>query len=168
MTVLIEKLRAVLPNIVLRERQEEDMNFLSELYASAREEELRQVDWPEAQKKAFLLDQFTLQHEHYLKHYPHANWLVIERDGAAIGRLYEETTRVELRLMDISLMPAYRNQGIGSALMKIVLAHADEIQRPVSLHVESFNPALRLYHRLGFVPVETRGIYYFMRREVVS
>lgn len=168
MTAFIEKLCASLLNIELRERSEQDLLFLSDLYASTREEELRQVDWPEQQKRAFLHDQFTRQHEHYLKHYPRANWLLIEREGRPIGRLYEETTSAELRLMDISLLPAFRNQGIGSALMRTLMAHADGINLPVSLHVESFNPALRMYERFGFATVETRGIYYFMRRNPVS
>lgn len=164
MTELIEKAGAALPSIQLRERTEADLDFLFELYATTRMEELQQVDWPDQQKRAFLSDQFTLQHEHYLKHYPRARWLIIEQKDNAIGRLYEETTSTELRLMDIALLPAYQNQGIGSQLMRVLLDHADEIRLPIGLHVESFNPALRLYTRLGFVTVETRGIYYFMRR----
>jgi ribosomal protein S18 acetylase RimI-like enzyme len=164
MTALLERLRKALPGIDLRERAEEDLPFLSELYASTREEELRQVDWPESQKRAFLHQQFMLQHTHYLKHYPRATWLMIEREGRPIGRLYEETTSAELRLMDISLLPAYRNRGIGSGLMNALLAHADESGIPVGLHVESFNPAFALYSRLGFVTLEIRGIYHYMQR----
>lgn len=66
--------------------------------------------------------------------------------------------------MDVSLMPAHRNQGLGTALMRSVLRHADGLQLTVSLHVEPFNPALRLYQRLGFVHAETRGVYLFMQR----
>ncbi|MES2933466.1 MAG: GNAT family N-acetyltransferase [Pseudomonadota bacterium] len=161
-------LGSTLHGINVRTRDEHDRSFLSDLYTSTRIEELQQVDWPEQQKRAFLHDQFTLQHEHYLKHYPRASWLVIERDGVAIGRLYEETTGSEVRLMDISLLPDCRNQGIGSTLMKMVLDYADELNLPVGLHVESFNPALKLYMRLGFTTMETRGIYFFMQRNKLS
>ena len=61
-------------------------------------------------------------------------------------------------------MPALRGGGIGTALMHALLAHADTLGLPVTLHVEPFNPALRLYTRLGFVAVEERGLYLFMRR----
>ena len=33
---------------------------------------------------------------------------------------------------------------------------------PVRIHVEKFNPALRLYRRLGFTEIEDKGIYLFM------
>jgi len=35
--------------------------------------------------------------------------------------------------------------------------------KPVTIHVESFNPALSLYRRLGFEHVDTNGVYYLMR-----
>ena len=166
MTSFRESARSLLPDLALRERTDDDYAFLSDVYASSREEEFRPVDWPEAQKRAFLHDQFARQHAHYAQHYPRAEWLVIERDGVRIGRLYLETTRVERRLMDVCLLPDYRNQGIGTALMCALLADADTLGLPVTLHVEPFNPALRLYTRLGFVEREQRGIYLFMGRPV--
>jgi len=36
----------------------------------------------------------------------------------------------------------------------------------VTIHVEQFNPALGWYQRLGFVPVEDRGVYVLMRWSV--
>lgn len=148
----------------LRPRSHDDLAFLSRLYASTREDELRVVNWSDAQKAAFLQDQFDKQHAHYLEHYPQAQWLVIEREGAAAGRIYLEQTSREIRLMDVALLPALRGQGVGTALMNALLAHADRAGLPVSLHVEPFNPAMRLYQRLGFVELETRGYYLLMER----
>jgi hypothetical protein len=34
----------------------------------------------------------------------------------------------------------------------------------LSIHVERFNPALRLYERLGFREVEDKGVYLLMQR----
>ena len=81
-----------------------------------------------------------------------------------MGRLYLEQTERELRIMDVSLLPDHRNQGLGTALMRALLGHADDQQLTLSLHVEPFNPALRLYQRLGFCHAETRGVYLFMQR----
>ena len=148
----------------LRPRAESDLAFLSQLYASTREEELRPVQWSEAQKLAFLQDQFAKQHAHYLLHYPRAQWHVIEAGGRPIGRFYLEETGSEIRLMDVALLPAWRGRGIGGALMRALLEHADAQGLLVTLHVEPFNPAMRLYTRLGFRPVETRGVYVFMQR----
>lgn len=148
----------------LRERTQEDLAFLSQLYASTREEELRVVNWTDAQKAAFLQDQFDKQHSHYLAHYPLAQWLVIEREGVPIGRIYLEQTSIEIRLMDLALLPSVRGQGVGTALMHALLAHADQARLAVSLHVEPYNRAMRLYRRLGFCEVETRGYYLLMER----
>lgn len=152
----------------LRERSQSDLGFLSQLYASTREEELRRVNWTDAQKASFLQDQFDKQHAHYLEHYPQAQWLVIERERVPVGRIYVEQTSREIRLMDVALLPAARGQGLGSSLMRALLAHGDKTGVPVTLHVEPFNPAMRLYQRLGFVSVETRGYYQFMTRAVAA
>ena len=37
------------------------------------------------------------------------------------------------------------------------------VRRAVRARRESFNPALRLYQRLGFEHVDTNGVYYLMR-----
>ena len=148
----------------LRPRAPNDLPFLSRLYASTREQELRVVDWSDAQKAAFLQDQFDKQHAHYLQHYPRAQWLVIEHGPSPVGRIYLEQTSREIRLMDVALLPEVRGRGMGTALMHGLLAHADAAGLPVSLHVEPFNPASRLYRRLGFVEREARGYYLFMER----
>ena len=68
--------------------------------------------------------------------------------------------------MDVALLPASRNQGVGSRLMCELLAYADALALPVSLHVEPFNPAKRMYQGLGFRVAEMRGVYEFMVRPV--
>jgi len=150
--------------VTLREEGAADREFLAALYASTREAELRPVAWPDARKRDFLREQFELQRAHYRRHYPHAEWLLLVRDDVAIGRLYADTTRVEVRLMDIALVAGERNRGVGTALMDRLLRYADALGLPVTLHVEPFNPALRLYERLGFAVRETRGVYLFMER----
>lgn len=51
-----------------------------------------------------------------------------------------------------------RGQGVGTALLEALLVHARAARVPaLSLSVEDDNPAVRLYRRLGFVPVARRG-----------
>jgi GNAT superfamily N-acetyltransferase len=152
---------------------EADRETLSRVYASTREEELSQVVWEPGQKEAFLEQQFAAQHSWYQENYPGAEWLVILRDGGRdegqgpvpAGRLYVVRWEKEIRLIDIALLPEHRNGGIGSAILGALLAEGDAIGKPVTIHVERFNPALRLYERLGFAPVEERGPYFLMRRQ---
>ena len=61
--------------------------------------------------------------------------------------------------MDIALLPEYRNGGIGSGLLRELLEEAAATSRRLTIHVERYNPALRLYRRLGFEPVGETGVY---------
>jgi ribosomal protein S18 acetylase RimI-like enzyme len=152
--------------ITLRVAQREDVALLAEIYGSTRAEELQQVPWSAEQKKSFTDWQSQQQERHCELHSPNAERLVMEREAVAIGRIYVETTGMEVRLMDITLLPAHRSQGVGTRLMNELLRYADTLQRPVSLHVEPFNPAKRMYERMNFAVAETRGLYEFMMRPV--
>lgn len=165
----LRSLAAALPaGYGLRVRADADLPFLCGLYAQTREEELRAVPWTAQQKRDFLADQFSKQHAHYLQHYPRAHWWIVTCGEEPAGRLYVEQTEAELRIMDVSLAAPHRGRGLGSAIMRAVLRHADAQQLPVTLHVEPFNPALRLYETFGFTRVETRGVYEFMRRQAAT
>ncbi len=163
-------LSEALPELRLTIRAETaaDMDFSASLYALTREAELSAVDWATAVKQSFCRQQFDAQHAHYRQHYPLAQLLLIERDGAPVGRLYFEQTTYELRLMEITLLVEARNLGIGGALSGALLRHAHACGLAMGLHVEPFNPARRLYVRQGFREVEERGMYLYMRSEPPS
>ena len=150
-------------SITFRPISDADLPFLNALYASTREDELRMVDWPEPQKVAFLDMQFEAQHQYYHEQFPRAEFMVVERDGKAIGRIYLDRRPDEIRLIDIALIPEVRNQGLGEALLRELLDEAQEAALPVGIHVEQFNPAMRLYLRLGFEPVEDQGVYKLLK-----
>ena len=150
-------------DIGFRTIRDDDLEFLQSLYASTRKEELHQVPWDEAKKDQFLDMQFRAQHQHYQDNYPNAEFLLIEQSGEAVGRVYLDRRDDEFRLIDIALLPEHRNQGWGGAMMQDLLDEAREASLPVTIHVESFNPAFRLYQRLGFEIAEDRGVYQFMR-----
>ncbi|QBY07081.1 N-acetyltransferase (plasmid) [Deinococcus metallilatus] len=139
-----------------------DQTFLLDLYTSTRAEELARVAWPEEQKVAFLRQQFLAQDAYYRASYPGAEFRVIEQGGLPVGRLYVHRREDEHRLMELTLLPACRGRGIGTALIREVMRGAAREAKPVRLHVEGFNPALRLYRRLGFVQLEERGLYWFL------
>ena len=149
-------------SIAMRPIRADDEAFLLNVYASTRLDELTPLGWNVAQQMAFLTQQFTAQHQHYQTHYADANFDVIMLDGQPIGRLYVARWEDEIRLIDIALLPEYRNAGIGSRLLNDLLAEATQAGKPVRIHVEKFNPALRLYERLGFSRIDDRGVYWFM------
>jgi ribosomal protein S18 acetylase RimI-like enzyme len=151
--------------VALRPATDADLPFLAELYASTRRDEVAQTPWSDEQKEAFLRWQFDAQHAHYLEHYPDCDRRVIERHGEPVGRLYVDRWESEIRLVDVALLPGHRGGGLGGALVARLLDEGRASGKPVSIHVEHNNPALRLYRRLGFRHVDSNGIYYLMRWE---
>jgi ribosomal protein S18 acetylase RimI-like enzyme len=146
--------------VALRPMSDADFAFTAALYASTRTEELAPVPWPPEVKQAFLAQQHAAQHAHYQRHYRGMDAAIVERRGAAIGRLYLYDMPAEVRIVDISLMPEARGQGIGAALLRDLLAEAGPQGKIVSIHVEKNNPARSLYARLGFtIADDDRGAY---------
>ena len=141
------------------------MEFLLRLYASTRAEEMAMVtDWTDEQKDQFVRMQFQAQHAWYQEHYGGAQLDLILAEGIPAGRFYVHRRESEIRLMDISILPEYRNRGIGTALLRELFAESAATGKPVTIHVERYNPAMRLYERLGFVPIADRGVYLLLQR----
>jgi ribosomal protein S18 acetylase RimI-like enzyme len=143
----------------LRPVTDEDREFLFRLYASTRQEELAMVDWDAERKEAFLRMQFDAQTRYYAENYPGASFQVIEFEGKRAGRLYVDRWEAEIRIIDIALLPGFRRGGMGTALIREILAEGQERGLPVSIHVERMNPAIGLYRRLGFRLLEDKGVY---------
>lgn len=137
----------------------EDLAFLARLYASSREAEMAQSGWPQEEIDQFLLMQHGFQHQYYLAHFTQAHFDIIVRQGRDIGRLYWEWRDQTLAIIDIVLLPEYRGQGIGAALLKTMMDEAVRQEKGVSLYVEYYNPAQALYLRLGFVEIGSNGVY---------
>ena len=145
--------------IALRTVEARDEAFLRALYYSVREAELSVTNWDERTRRAFTDSQFDHQDRWYRSQYAGAKLLVIERAVEPIGRLYLHEMPGELRLMDIALVPARRNAGLGTALIEWLKELAALEGRAVTLYVETFNPARGLYARLGFAEESIEGYY---------
>jgi ribosomal protein S18 acetylase RimI-like enzyme len=149
-------------DVTLRPITRQDREFLYRVYASTREEELAVLDWSEARKETFLRQQFDAQHRYYTQQFAGATFDVLELDGEPAGRLYVEQREDEIRIIDVALLPEYRNRGVGTSLLRGLLAEGEEAGLPVRIHVERYNRALRLYERLGFRQIADTGVYYLM------
>lgn len=130
-----------------------DLPALRELYADTRAAELAAVPWPDVLRRAFLDQQFRLQHQHYVGHFAGADFLAIVQGPALVGRYYLLREAPEHLLVDISLFAAWRGRGLGRALIQASQQEAAALGRGLGLHVHHANPRARdLYLRLGFVP----------------
>ncbi len=139
-----------------------DSEFVYRVYASTRADEMALVDWSDEQKEAFLRAQVNAQVAHYKIHFPTAEQSIIQCDDTPVGRLILNRLEDMLHIIDIALLPEARNSGIGTAVMNEIMAEAARSERQVMLRVEFFNPARRLYARLGFEQTREFSIYHEM------
>jgi ribosomal protein S18 acetylase RimI-like enzyme len=142
-----------------------DEPFLQSVYAATRADEMRLVPWSAQQKEMFLQMQFQAQQEYYLSRYPNASLRVIKFNDESIGRLYIAELADEIRIIDITILPEYRNRGIGTRLVKDILQTSAEKQKPVQIYVENFNQSSQLFAGLGFEPVSEQGVHVLWRCE---
>jgi ribosomal protein S18 acetylase RimI-like enzyme len=151
-------------NIELTPICDADLPFLEKVYRSTREEELNLTDWTEEQKAQFISQQFTAQHLYYQQVYCDATFSVITVENVPAGRLYLWESEKQIRIVDIALLPEFRNRGIGSHLLDQLISKCDDQKKIPSIHVEVYNPALKLYQRLGFEQKDHTGVYFYMER----
>lgn len=139
--------------------QPADAAFLLAVYASTRANEMALVDWTPEQKRGFVQMQYNAQAQHYARVYPGAEYSIILNGKTAVGRLIVNRAHDEILMMDIALLPEYTRAGIGSAIIRELMAEAQQTGKPLRLHVETFNPAQHLYERLGFTKIAESGFY---------
>lgn len=136
-----------------------DREFLFRVYAGTRDHEFRLTLWTDADKDAFLRRQFALQDRHYEMAFPNALRRIITQGATDIGRIYLQRQDDCLRILDFSLLPQARGQGIGTDILRSLMNEAQGGKVPVRLNVERASPALRLYLRHGFRPTGQAGYH---------
>ncbi len=135
----------------VRPATSEDESFLYELYANTRLEEVTNWGWDERTIDGFLRMQWMAQRQSYQLQYPNLRQQLVLVQAQQAGRVLTCAAERALILVDISLLPEYRGQGIGTKLIQAVQQEAAERRQSVQLSVLHDNPAAkRLYERLGF------------------
>lgn len=139
--------------VSLRTSTSADEAFLRALFAGTRPElALLPPELVEMQHRA--------QDDQYRRANPDARFDIVEVDGQPVGRLYVDRRPAAIHVIDISLLPAHRGTGLGSALIGALQDEATHTGRAVTLHVTPTGP-VALYERLGFRPAVASqdGIY---------
>lgn len=134
----------------LRSARLDDEPFLLQLFASTRADLLALMNWDQNQKQVFINMQFKAQSQQYVMNYPDAEHRIILWNEEPVGRLLLNRGELELTLVDIALLHAHRNSGIGTRLIEDIQKEAVAAEKPIRLHVSSSSAAKRLYERLGF------------------
>jgi ribosomal protein S18 acetylase RimI-like enzyme len=92
-----------------------------------------------------------VQQEQFRARFKLTEWrIIVAANGTDIGAYAVRRTKEMSVLTDLYLLPQYQRQGIGSLIVKTLLAEADSTKRPLMLVVLKSNTrAKELYERLG-------------------
>ncbi len=149
-------------DVSLRPATDADEPFLRQVYGASRYD-VDRAQWDDEQKRQFLDMQYRLQAADYTARFPDAELAVVVGDGDDVGRLWVDRSGHEIRVLDLALLPEYRNRGVGTLLLERLIAEARDDGLPVRYAVVKDNlAALRLYERLGFAVIEDAGSYLLM------
>lgn len=137
----------------LRPEREDDRAFRLQLFRDSRPE-LAMLPLPPELSEQIIAHQFQAQTVGYRTQFPRARFDIVELDGGAIGRIVVDRPGTAVHIIDQAITPAFRNLGLGTAIMRWLMQEAADVGLPVRLMVFSGNdPSRRLYDRLGFVPI---------------
>jgi len=143
----------------IRDAIPNDVPLLFEVYASTRLPELELVAWDGNQKLAFIKMQFDARQAQYRDVYRGATSSIILQDGEPIGTMLVEIGEHAIALIDIALLPAHRNAGLGTQLVRGLMNEAGGAGKMIRLHVLRTSAAVRFYERLGFQKTSDDGTY---------
>jgi ribosomal protein S18 acetylase RimI-like enzyme len=137
--------------IALRLEVPTDEAFRFALFRASRGPGWDQVALPPDMLAMIMTQQFRAQTLGYRADYPDARLEIIIVDDKPAGRLAVDRGRGAVHLVDIAVTPDWRGQGLGTAILRQLMAEATEAALPLTLHVARDNLAAhRLYLRLGF------------------
>jgi GNAT superfamily N-acetyltransferase len=85
-------------------------------------------------------------------------------DGSDVGWIQSTARENELFLTQIFVDGPFQRRGIGTHVMNRLIAEATEAGKAMCLDVVKFNPALRLYERLGFGIIGGDDRKFYMKR----
>jgi ribosomal protein S18 acetylase RimI-like enzyme len=142
----------------------DDLPYLRKLYHALRHDQLASTGWPESFVQNFLDSQFDMQHMHYVGANPNADYWLVEHAQRPVGRYYLLRESPHYRIIDITLEPSWRGQGLGSLLLQWTQSLAQQHGAlGIDLHVDEGNVAAqRLYARLGFIETMRESPYIAM------
>ena len=139
-----------------------DEPFLLRLYASTRADELARTGWSDARREEFVRSQYQARRADYAANYGAAERSILYTAGGDIGSVIVHPTPAEIRLVDLAILPKYRNRGIGRQVIINLQRRAEAAGVPVRLSVAKTNRAQKLYRSLGFKLTGRAGAYLAM------
>jgi ribosomal protein S18 acetylase RimI-like enzyme len=139
--------------ITFRQIKIKDFEFLWQLHNAALKKYITATwGWDEA-----------WQRRDFEKNFNPGEGEIVVVDGKDAGFLRVSEKENETFLISIRLLPEFQHRGIGTKLIKDLLAASRAKNKPVRLPVLKVNPARRLYEKLGFEVVEEMETHFLMK-----
>ncbi|HEX8288775.1 MAG TPA: GNAT family N-acetyltransferase [Pyrinomonadaceae bacterium] len=130
----------------------EDYDFLWQLHNAALREYVEKTwGWNEDWQK-----------QNFAANFNPGDGVIIVYENEDVGFLWKIEKGNEILLASIRILPEYQNKGIGTKIIKDLLASSN---KNVRLQVLKVNPARNLYARLGFVIKDETDTHFVMERK---
>ena len=145
-------------SITFRQITIKDFEFLWQLHNAALKKYIAATwGWNEALQRRLFAESFNPE-----------DGVIVVAGGKDAGFLRVVEKETEIVLISVRLLPEFQNRGIGTGLIKDVLAEARAKNKPVRLQVLKINPARNLYKKLGFEVFGETETHFSMRFPVAG
>jgi GNAT superfamily N-acetyltransferase len=141
----------VIETVRLRQAVAEDEPLLYAIFAEERAEQFIGTGLGEAQLQPLIEMQYSGRRMAYAAQYPEAaDSILLGEDGRPVGRLLVDRKPDCWRVVDVAVLAEHRGRGLGTEALKECQQQCEAAGARLELQVVPWNPARRLYERLGF------------------
>lgn len=135
-------------------KDDSDDFFLFDLFLKNKKLELGWQDADPVLIEPILHIQWNARNQHYTQHYPLAKCYIFSLHDNSVGQLTVQHEQHCIHIIDISILPDYHNQGIGTLIIQDLQNIATQSNLSITLNVSTSNSAYFLYKKLGFFDIQ--------------
>lgn len=103
----------------------------------------------------------TIMESHLQILKPYLFKIIVENEIAGYVYFKEESTQITVDVF--TLLPNYRNKGLGTIIMQDFIKTADKINKLIVVDTFKTNPAKKFYERNGFQVVDENSSHYILK-----
>src|SRR3954449_5271538 len=127
-----------------------DDTFLYDVFCTTWESEVAALPNPKLAQHVLRIQHIAQERRFHTNYPTHERYVVLER-GVPAGRLYVDRSDTTMHVVDLTLLPRFQSQGIGTRIFRDLFDVAAEDHQVVTLAVPRRNlRAIDLYTSLGF------------------
>ena len=127
-------------HISLRAARDEDFEFTRDVYFATMRWIIESLfGWNQVREE-----------ENFARFFKLAEARIITADGRSVGWIQEQVDDTSINLGSFYVMAEMQRRGIGTQVLRTLLAHAANQSKAITLAVVKINPARHFYQRHGF------------------